>query len=380
MKKLATSPRGLNISASALLLILMFVSSFSISQNPTVISDSLIIMNRVYAKEKLIVDKEAKFKQDIKVLGTARMHADLVVDGTTKLNGNVKMNGITQTLNFTDSTEILVRMPNGQLKTIDTRGLALALYSLPCGELPSGGGGFVYPNPTWNNGTNKLYVTYCENVNVGIGTTNPQFILDVKGLAYLNRLKVGTIAAIENAMINGFDLTNSRDLIQLGVHNSSTGDVSDIRFLVRHDGSIKGKCLGNNTALEIRNGSGHAMIAYSNIGTKILQLEDNGLLRARRIKVDEDTWADHVFDKNYKLPKLNYVAKFIDKNHHLPGVPSAEEIKRDGLDIGEMQTMQMQKIEELTLYLIEMDEKMRIMEKRMNELETENSNLKKTQK
>ena len=376
MKNFKITPPLVNLGFSALLVALMFVSNLSIAQNPTVISDSLVVMNRIYAKEKLIVDQEAKFKQDIKVLGTARIDSDLIVTGTSKLNGNVKMENIEQLTSVDNSTaQILVRQPNGQLKTVGIIDLINAVYSKDCGDpVP-------VPNPVWSNGLNKIYAAYCGNlVNVGIGTTDPQFILDVKGLAYLDRLKVGTTAAIENAMINGFDLTNSRDLIQLGVHNSSTGDISDIRFLVRHDGSIKGKCLGNNTALEIRNGSGHALIAYSNSGTKILQLEDNGMLHAREVKVDEASWPDYVFDKNYKLPKLSAVAKFIKKNNHLPGVPSAEEIKTDGLNLGDMQTIQMQKIEELTLYLIEMDEKMSAMEKRMNDLEKENAELKKSSK
>ncbi|WP_462248819.1 LytTR family transcriptional regulator DNA-binding domain-containing protein [Ferruginibacter sp.] len=65
-------------------------------------------------------------------------------------------------------------------------------------------------------------------------------------------------------------------------------------------------------------------------------------------------WPDYVFNKNYQLPELNEVENFIRKNNHLPGIPSAKTIETNGLNIGEMQKLQMQKIEELTLYIIEL--------------------------
>ncbi|HLP65068.1 hypothetical protein [Flavobacterium sp.] len=66
-------------------------------------------------------------------------------------------------------------------------------------------------------------------------------------------------------------------------------------------------------------------------------------------------WADYVFDDNYKLMPLSDVEKFIRVNKHLPGVDSASDLAKDGLDVAEMQAKQMEKIEELTLYVIEQD-------------------------
>jgi hypothetical protein len=65
-------------------------------------------------------------------------------------------------------------------------------------------------------------------------------------------------------------------------------------------------------------------------------------------------WPDYVFNKNYKLPGLHEVEDYINKHHHLPGIPSAKELDASGLNIGEMQKLQMEKIEELTLYIIEL--------------------------
>src|SRR5436189_984487 len=65
-------------------------------------------------------------------------------------------------------------------------------------------------------------------------------------------------------------------------------------------------------------------------------------------------WPDYVFNNQYKLRGLNEVEEFIKKNNHLPGIPSAKEVESNGVNVGEMQKLQMEKIEELTLYIIEL--------------------------
>ena len=64
-------------------------------------------------------------------------------------------------------------------------------------------------------------------------------------------------------------------------------------------------------------------------------------------------WADYVFENDYNLPKLEDVEQFIVKNKHLPNVPSATEVKENGIELGEIAKIQQEKIEELTLYIIE---------------------------
>jgi hypothetical protein len=65
-------------------------------------------------------------------------------------------------------------------------------------------------------------------------------------------------------------------------------------------------------------------------------------------------WADYVFDKDYKLITLDSVKTFVDQNHHLPNVPSAEEVSKNGIMLGEMNAILLRKIEELTLYVIDL--------------------------
>lgn len=83
------------------------------------------------------------------------------------------------------------------------------------------------------------------------------------------------------------------------------------------------------------------------------QLNVNGNIKARRIKVSQTEWPDYVFDDSYSLPSLPSVEKFIRENKHLPGIPSADSVLTHGLDIGEQQAGLLKKVEELTLYIIE---------------------------
>jgi hypothetical protein len=95
------------------------------------------------------------------------------------------------------------------------------------------------------------------------------------------------------------------------------------------------------------------------------RLSVNGNIRSKEVVV-ESGWADYVFAKDYKLPLLTEVEKYIKVNNHLPEIPSAKEIQENGLKVGEVQTKMMQKIEELTLYIIEQNKKIEALEKKLN--------------
>jgi len=93
-----------------------------------------------------------------------------------------------------------------------------------------------------------------------------------------------------------------------------------------------------------------------------------GQIRARQVKVDEELWPDYVFAKDYKLPSIQQLHEYIKKNNHLPGIPSAEEVKTKGLDVGKNQAALMEKIEELTLYLIQQKNMLDAQQKEIDKL------------
>lgn len=98
----------------------------------------------------------------------------------------------------------------------------------------------------------------------------------------------------------------------------------------------------------------------SNVGIGIDQpsekLSVNGNIRAKEIKVEINNWPDYVFDDTYKLKSLDDIAAFIKENKHLPEVPSADLVNKEGVSLGEMNRILLKKIEELTLYLLEQQE------------------------
>ena len=99
------------------------------------------------------------------------------------------------------------------------------------------------------------------------------------------------------------------------------------------------------------------------------KLRVEGSIGAREIKVEASGWSDFVFENDYDLRTLEEVEKHINENGHLPEIPNEAEVTENGINLGEMNDKLLQKIEELTLYMIDVN-------KRVNQLETENQELK----
>jgi hypothetical protein len=108
---------------------------------------------------------------------------------------------------------------------------------------------------------------------------------------------------------------------------------------------------------------GHPMAKLSSYG-----LELNGAVKAKEVLVSNTNWADFVFVGDYQLPSLNEVKQHIETNNRLPGLPSEAEVKENGVNLGEMQVKLLQKIEELTLYVIQQNEKIQNLESEVKKL------------
>ncbi len=88
-------------------------------------------------------------------------------------------------------------------------------------------------------------------------------------------------------------------------------------------------------------------------GGTVRKFSVNGLITAQEVKVNMTSFPDYVFDEDYYLRPLPEVAAYIDEHHHLPDIPSAETVEADGIGLGELNKLLLQKVEELTLYMIE---------------------------
>lgn len=96
------------------------------------------------------------------------------------------------------------------------------------------------------------------------------------------------------------------------------------------------------------------------------KLAVNGIIRSKEIKVEAGPWPDYVFKPTYNLPALSELKKFIEKNYHLPDMPSEAEVVKDGISLGEMNMQLLKKVEELTLYLIDIKKENEVLKKGFN--------------
>ncbi len=109
-------------------------------------------------------------------------------------------------------------------------------------------------------------------------------------------------------------------------------------------------------------GDGKVLVNTTKVPDAEADFAVNGNIWAKKLKITQESWADYVFDSTYKLRPLNEVEKYISQHKHLPDVPSADQVKKDGLSVGDNQATLLRKIEELTLYLIEQDKRIKQLE------------------
>ena len=109
------------------------------------------------------------------------------------------------------------------------------------------------------------------------------------------------------------------------------------------------------------------LFSLGNVGigtsdTKGYKLAVNGKIRTQEIKVEAANWPDYVFAEDYQLPSLQETERHIKDKGHLPGIPSAKEVDANGINLGEMNAKLLQKIEELTLYIIDLEKRVKVVE------------------
>lgn len=149
-------------------------------------------------------------------------------------------------------------------------------------------------------------------------------------------------------------------------------NISDLRFNIGDDyGSGDDRLVIGTTNWKdskyyvhmVVGADGKVGIGTENLGEERLAV--NGSIRAKEIRVDNGAWADFVFDDQYKLKSLYDLEKYIKANSHLPEIPSNAEVKQNGVVLGEMNKLLLQKIEELTLHMINQQKQIDALQKRV---------------
>jgi len=147
------------------------------------------------------------------------------------------------------------------------------------------------------------------------------------------------------------------------------------------DNYVNNNGLSSAGTAQYRGASKNFFIGDVSIGTtdsKGYKLAVAGNMIAESVKVKlQGAWPDFVFTKTYKLPTLNETEVHIKDKGHLPGIPSASEVKTNGIDLGEMNAKLLQKIEELTLHLIEQNKELKAQHEKSLKQQEDIDNLKK---
>lgn len=204
---------------------------------------------------------------------------------------------------------------------------------------------------TFNNSGFARNVTFLNNGNVGIGTDVPAAKLSI-ALGTNDVKNYGKGIQITNSNGNRQQIAFLRygyNAISAGYNGAS--NVWGFGFSTETDNLFVPSCL----SIDASNGKvGIGLTDYTKMNEANCKLFVAGGIMTEKVKVSTyGNWADYVFDEAYKLRSLKDVESFIITNRHLPNIPSAKEVREQGLDLAEIQAKQMEKIEELTLYIIE---------------------------
>jgi hypothetical protein len=201
-----------------------------------------------------------------------------------------------------------------------------------------------------NGADNTGYTT----TSFGVGLTVPGAKLHVASSPTNSNI----IAAFQNGSSEGLEITHSgSDGGAYGINNAVVLGATYFTSGATFRPLVLGT--SNLPRLTIL-GNGNIGVGTSDPGA--YKLAVLGKIRATEIKV-ETGWADFVFKPDYKLRSLYETERFIKKNGHLPEIPSASEVEKDGINLGEMNAKLLQKIEELTLHLIEVKKQVEVLEK-----------------
>jgi hypothetical protein len=205
---------------------------------------------------------------------------------------------------------------------------------------------------------NATYLTINAG-NVGIGTTLPSAKLDVRG---------GIISNISGTLGGYIKLKNPSKntngaASDWTIFNMTGNYGNSLQFFAYDDfGCVPGGLCSNRFTIMDNGNVGIGMI------NPINKLDVNGTIHSQEVKVDMIGWSDFVFKKEYTLPTLEEVEKHIAEKGHLENIPNEEEVLKNGINLGEMNAKLLQKIEELTLYVIEQNKRLDKVEKENNDL------------
>lgn len=300
----------------------------------------------------------------LSVAGDSKMEGELTVTEKTTIEGEFKLTGLQSNLTgfrkilFVDTFGVVSRMSDGVFNEFVNN-----IYSLECSETFE---------PYWSHSPHVMSLgAYCD-ARVGIGTNTPAAQLGIYNSieTNVNNNTIGlningdfddylTIGSTANPKMK---ITNSGNMIFQPITNS-TAYVFQVKkwgsdesmFTLSPNGVLNSK--GTLTLQSTSNTSNSTpkLVINDSEGATVFKVFADGHTYSTELNVLlKSSFPDYVFEKDYKLMSIYELEQYINKNKKLPKLPTAEKVNEDGLDLGEMNRLLVEKIEELTLYIIQL--------------------------
>lgn len=268
------------------------------------------------------------------------------------INGGVKINGTNQ-----------IELGAGLTKELNAGKIGYEIFTPDALDIVGAGlTGLTRKIKFWNEGGAFF------SGKVGIGLSNPRCMLTILSGTVNSANNTEVLQIAGKNPIQFFSDANGNDVAYLkGVTDNAITPQYPL------SGLEIGVAPNNSLYLSANYGPVLTIASNNNVGigttNPTYKLSVNGNIRSKEIVV-ETGWADYVFDKKYNLTKLEDVEKYILQNKHLPNIPSAKEVEENGLHLGDVQKKMMEKIEELTLYIIEADKQQKRLAKEIVRLKS----------
>ncbi|MES2430938.1 MAG: hypothetical protein V4556_08375 [Bacteroidota bacterium] len=235
---------------------------------------------------------------------------------------------------------------------------------------------------TYSNATNSIHSTLVGYKNtVGGGEENSVFgsyntlTNGNENIVVGRQNTIGT--GLRNFIFGEYNKGGNYTKVALIGRNQTADANSELKIGIQSDAYLKIKGNVDGTAFNYISTPNAVSIGIDAIPPADYKLAVKGNIIAEKLTVKPYPWSDFVFDSSYNLPKLIDVENYIKQNKHLQDVPSASEVERNGIEVGGNQAILLQKIEELTLYIIEQDKKNNKQEAAIADLEKQLAEIKK---
>lgn len=226
----------------------------------------------------------------------------------------------------------------------------------------SAGGGTGYSKgfKMVTSGLTRLFLS--GGGDIGIGTEQPSHRLTVNG--NMRVTSDVTFSALSGSGLR-MVVVDSIGRFRTQALSSTNGQGLDSAAISRSFLPLSGGTLAGPLQMTSATVTGNLGIGVTNPTERLVV---NGNIRAKRLIITQAGWPDYVFAADYKLRSIESLKSFIQENKHLPGVPSAEYIYNKGVDVGDVQAALLEKVEELTLYLIQQSEEINRLKKEVQTL------------